>query len=157
MPDLPWLAGDQLAQRLSVSDLDWTAVDADPRLASIWSRRDDLLAALRSVPRVLSHGDFHIDHLVAGGETTAVLDWATLGISPVGADLAHLALSTLDDLVADYLAGLDDRFDAEAVRAGYRTTVALTGASRIHWMLSRGMAVPQRYAEFVINEAGTGG
>jgi hypothetical protein len=48
--DLPWLAGHQLAQRLAISDLDWNAVDADSRLASIWSQRDSLLAALRSLP-----------------------------------------------------------------------------------------------------------
>ena len=104
-------------------------------------------------PEVLSHGDFHIGHLVAADDATVVLDWATLGISPVGADLAHLALSTLDDLVADYLVGLADRFDPEVVRVGYRTTVALTGASRIHWMLSRGAPVPRGYAEFVIDQA----
>jgi hypothetical protein len=152
-PDLPWLAGHQLAQRLAVSDLDWTAVDADSRLVSIWSHRHDLLAALRSVPKVLSHGDFHIGHLVAADEATVVLDWATLGIGPVGADLAHLALSTLDDLVADYLAGLEGRFDPAAVRVGYRTTVALTGASRTHWMLSRGVPVPDGYVDFVIDQA----
>jgi phosphotransferase family enzyme len=153
VPDLPWLAGHQLAQRLAVSELDWNAVDANPRLASVWSRRHDLLADLRSVPEVLSHGDFHIGQLVATDGLTVVLDWATLGVSPVGADLAHLALSTLDDLVADYLAGLAGRFDPDAVRAGYRTTLALTGASRIHWMLSGGMPVPRGYAEFVIGSA----
>ncbi len=154
VPDLPWLAGHQLAQRLAVSHLDWAAVDADARLASIWSRRHDLLAALRSVPTVLSHGDFHIGHLVAADDATVVLDWATLGVGPVGADLADLALSTLGDLVADYLVGLEDRFDADVVRVGYRTTVALTGASRVHWMLSRGVPVPHGYADFVVDQAG---
>lgn len=153
VPDLPWLAGHQLAQRLAVSDLDWAAVDADPRLASIWSQRDDLLAELRYVPEVLSHGDFHIGHLVAADEVTVVLDWATLGVSPVGADLAHLALSTLEDLVADYVLGLDGRVDARAVRVGYATTLALTGASRAHWMLSRGVPAPEGYVEFVIDQA----
>jgi hypothetical protein len=82
-----------------------------------------------------------------------VFDWATLGVSPVGADLAHLALSTLDDLVADYLVGLEGRFDPAAVRAGYRTTLALTGASRVHWMLSRGVPVPQGYEDFLLDQA----
>jgi len=153
VPDLPWLARHQLAQRLAVSDLDWAAVDADARLASIWSRRRELLAGLRSVPDVLSHGDFHIGQLVAADETTMVLDWATVGISPVGADLAHLALSTLDDLISEFLVGLAGRFDPEVVRVGYRATLALTGASRVHWMLSRGMPVPQGYADFVADQA----
>lgn len=83
-----------------------------------------------------------------------VLDWATLGVGPLGADLAHLALSTLDDLVADYLIGLEDRFDAEVIRVGYATTVALTAASRVHWMLSRGVPVPRGYVDFVVDQAG---
>lgn len=152
-PDLPWLAGHQLAQRVAVTDLDWSAVDADPRLASIWSRRHDLLAALRTVPGVLSHGDFHIEHLVAGGAVTTVLDWATLGVGPVGADLAHLALSTLEDLVADYLSGMAGRFDADAVRVGYAATLALTASSRVHWMSSRGLPVPPGYLDFAIDQA----
>jgi hypothetical protein len=82
-----------------------------------------------------------------------VLDWATLGIGPVGADLAHPALSTLDDLVADYLVGLAGRFDPVVVRIGYRTTVALTGTSRVHWMRSRGVPVPQGYEDFVVDQA----
>lgn len=151
--ELPWLAGHQLAQRLAVTELDWSAVDADPRLASIWSRRHDLLAALRSAPEVVSHGDFHIGHLIAADEATMVLDWATLGVSPVGADLAHLGLSTLESLLADYLMGLAGHFDPEVVRAGYATTVALTGASRAHWMLSRGVPVPPGYIDFVIDQA----
>jgi hypothetical protein len=152
-PELSWLAGHQLAQRVAAGDLDWAAVDADARLAAIWSRRHELLAALRPVPRVLSHGDYHLGHLVAAGASTVVLDWATLGVAPVGADLAHLALSVLDDLVPDYLAGLHNRFDARAVQLGYRVTLALTGASRVHWMLSRGVPVPDRYADFVIDQA----
>jgi hypothetical protein len=152
--ELPWLAGHQLAQRLAVSELDWSAVDADPRLASIWSRRHDLLATLHSVPGVLSHGDFHTGHLIAADEATVVLDWATLGVSPVGADLAHLGLSTLEDLVADYLVGLAGHFDPKVVRVGYATTVALTGASRVHWMLSRGVPVPPGYTDFVTHQAG---
>lgn len=153
IPDLPWLAGRQLAQRIAASDLDWSEVDADPRLAMIWARRHELLAELRHVPAVLSHGDFHIGNLVAVGATTVVLDWATLGISPVGADLAHLALSTLDDLVDSYLAGLASRFDPGAVHIGYRATVALTGASRAHWMLSRGVPIPDGYVDFVAAHA----
>ncbi|WP_027346793.1 phosphotransferase [Hamadaea tsunoensis] len=102
-------------------------------------------------PGVLSHGDFHIGQLVAAGPDTVVLDWATLGISPIGADLAHLALSTLTDPVADYLSAHPE--NAAAVRLGYRTTVALTGTSRLHWMLSRGVPIPDGYADFVLEAA----
>jgi aminoglycoside phosphotransferase (APT) family kinase protein len=147
--DLPWLAGHQLAQRVAASELDWAEIDGDPRLAAIWARRHELLARLRDVPTVLSHGDFHLGNLIAAGDTTVALDWGTFGVAPAGTDLAHLALSTLHDLVADYLRGLDGHVDAAAVRTGYGTTVALTGASRMHWMRSRGLQVPAGYADFV--------
>ncbi|WP_143234727.1 phosphotransferase [Paractinoplanes atraurantiacus] len=49
--------------------------------------------------RPMSHGDLHIRNLVAGGETTTVLGWGTAGAAPLGADLAHLALSTGADLL----------------------------------------------------------
>jgi hypothetical protein len=32
-------------------------------------------------------------------------------------------------------------------------TLALTGASRVHWMLSRGIEPPPGYVEFVVAEA----
>ncbi|WP_063828714.1 aminoglycoside phosphotransferase family protein [Actinopolymorpha alba] len=151
IPELPWLAGHQLAQRIAVSELDWTTVPADPRLVALWSRRHELLAKLRGVPTVLSHGDFHAGNLRACADTedTVVFDWGTLGISPVGADLAHLALSSFDDLVDDYLAGAAGWFASDSVRTGYEVTLALTGASRLHWMLSRGVPVPDGYADFV--------
>jgi hypothetical protein len=152
IPDLPWLAGHQLAQRIALSNLDWARVDADPRLAAIWARRHELLAELRVVPNVLSHGDFHADNLVAAGDTTVVLDWGTIGVGPAGADLAHLALSALDDLFTDYLAGLAGCFDPALVRLGYRTTLALTAASRVHWMLSRDLALPVGYVDFVFGQ-----
>lgn len=147
IPDVPWLAGHQLAQRIAVSDLDWAG--ADPRLAAVWARREELLDSLADVPRVLSHGDFHAEHLIAHGDCTVVLDWGTLGVSPVGADLAHLVLSTGREVLDDFLAGLGGAFPAQAVRTGYRVTLALTAVSRIHWMLSRGMEVPTAYLEAV--------
>jgi hypothetical protein len=155
IPKVDWLTGHQLAQRITAKELDWRLVDADPRLAGIWARRFELLAELEGVPRVLSHGDFHRDHLIAAADTTVVLDWATLGMSPVGADLAHLALSTLEDLWEPYLAGLGGRFDAEAVRVGYQITLALTGTSRVHWMRSRGVEeLPEAYEDFVLRASG---
>ena len=155
VPDVSWLSGHQLAQRLEVTSLDWDAVPADPRLRAVWARRGELMAALDAVPMVLSHGDFHAGNLVARDGTTVVLDWATFGVAPVGADLAYLALSTLTDPVPAYLdAGRMDAAgtDAAAVRLGYRVTLALTGASRAHWMVSNGIPVPAGYVEFVLAE-----
>jgi hypothetical protein len=106
VPDVPWLGGHQLAQRIDASALDWSSVRADPRAVALWDARDGLLAALSDVPVVLSHGDFHHGNLRTDGPDTVVFDWGTLGLAPVGADLAHLALSTQQDLQDEYLAGL---------------------------------------------------
>ena len=32
---------------------------------------------------------------------------------------------------------------------GYQTTLALTGASRLHWMLANNVEVPDDYVDFV--------
>jgi aminoglycoside phosphotransferase (APT) family kinase protein len=150
--DRPWRAGNQLAQRLAVTELSWDGVDVDHRLAVIWQRRRELLSIVESLPVVISHGDFHAGNLIADGERTVALDWAAFGAAPVGADLAHLALSVADDVSVAYLSGLDGRFDPAAVLLGYRVTLALTGVSRIHWMVSNGVPVPAGYQEFVLDQ-----
>jgi hypothetical protein len=157
IPDVAWLAGHQLAQRVGERDLDWSAVDsavdADSRLRRIWNRRTELLASLDEVPRVLTHGDYHRGNLVATDPaTTVAYDWAGLGAAPVGADLAHLALSALgrgDDLLDGYLDGLGGRFEPALVGRGYRVTVALVGAGRTHWMHRYGVRIPAGYVDFV--------
>ena len=132
-----WHVQDQLAQRLAVSDLDWSAVDIAPGLAAIWNQRQALMARLDALPRCITHGDFSIGNLRVrrcdGG--VVVIDWATLGFSPVGFDLAHLALAGLNaELLPIYLEGLQSRYDPDDVGLGYRTAVSLIGASRAHWM-----------------------
>jgi hypothetical protein len=149
LPQVPWLAGHQLAQRIAERELDWSAVDADPALGEIWARRDDLLEALGLVPSVLSHGDFHPGNLIADGAGTVALDWAAFGVAPVGADLAHLALGTLRDQLPFYLKGSGGRFAIGDVILGYRVTLALTGAARVHWMLTNGIPLPGDYVRFV--------
>jgi hypothetical protein len=145
LPGIPWPAGHQLAEQ----DLDWSAVDADPALSEIWSRRDDLLEALGLVPSVLSHGDFHPGNLIAAGDDTIALGWGAFGVAPVGADLAHLALGTLRDQLPFYLKGSGGRFAIGDVILGYRVTLALTGAARVHGMLSNGIPLPSDYVRFV--------
>jgi hypothetical protein len=149
-PDEPWLARHQLAQRLAVIDLDWSAVDVDPRLPSIWAERNAYLGALDGIPFGITHGDFGMGNLRTDGADVVALDWATLGISPVGTDLAHLALAAADDgVVAEYLDGLGGRYCRNDVELGFRATVALVGTSRIHWMTTRSIPVSAAYVEFV--------
>lgn len=149
VPDVPWLSGHQLAQRIEASALDWAAVHADSRAAILWDARHTLLADLADVPMVLSHGDFHQGNLRTDGSDTVVLDWGTLGLAPVGADLAHLALSSQQDLHEEYLAGQCGTLEEDLVMLGYRATLALVGASRVHWMLSTGIDVPEGYVDFL--------
>jgi hypothetical protein len=146
--DRPWLARDQLGQRLAVTDLDWSTVDADPRVVRLWSRRQDLCDALSRVPLVRSHGDYGIGNLVARNGDTVALDWATFGWEPVGFDLAHLALSTGRDPTGPYLAATS--LPAPVVRRGFLAAIQLIGASRLHWMLSRGQPVPDRYVDLIV-------
>jgi len=145
-----WHVQDQLAQRLAVSDLDWSAVDSAPGLAAIWNRRPALMERLDALPRCITHGDFSMGNLRVDDRCVVVIDWATLGFSPVGFDLAHLALAGLNaDLLPIYLEGLQSRYDPDDVRLGYRTAVSLIGASRAHWMAIRAIPLPAGYADFV--------
>ncbi|AQZ61600.1 unnamed protein product [[Actinomadura] parvosata subsp. kistnae] len=120
VPEVPWLGGHQLAQRVRATT--WTPVAADPRIERLWRRRDELLALLARLPVVLSHGDFSAGNIIAAPGltsgtdaptaptvpgTTVLLDWATLSAGPVGADLAALALSTFTDPLDAYLAGAE--------------------------------------------------
>jgi hypothetical protein len=154
VPDVAWLGGHQLAQRIATSDLDWSAVDVPERLRRIWERREHLLAALDAVPVVVCHGDFHTGNLIAAPGVTVVLDWGTLAAGPAGADLAHLALSTGEDLLGPYLDGLDSRFDAALVARGYHVTMALTAAGRAHWMRERDLPVPASYTSLALSGSG---
>lgn len=151
-PQFSWLAGHQLAQRVAVTNLNWTETDVDPEFAAIWSRRHRMLDELRDAPDALCHGDFHAGNLLSSAGTTVAFDWNTIGKAPVGADLAHLALSCQQDLVDDYLAGLGAAYDTSAVLLGYRTTLALTAASRLHWMWTRRIPIPPGYQDFALSQ-----
>jgi hypothetical protein len=146
--DRPWLAMDQLGRRLDAGDLDWTAVDADRRAVQLWERRHEYYERLRDLPKVLSHGDFSLGNLVAhAGETVVAFDWATFGWEPIGFDLAHLALSAMDDPVPAYQTAAPQH--AELADVGYRCALAVIGASRVHWMLSRSVDLPSPYVDFL--------
>ena len=146
----PWHVHDQLAQRLAVSDLDWSAVDIAPGLATIWNERQALMARLDTLPQGITHGDFSLGNLRVDDGGVVAIDWATLGVSPVGFDLAHLALGGLnEDLLPMYLEGLQSRYDPDDVRLGYCTAVSLVGASRAHWMAMRSIPLPAGYADFI--------
>ena len=146
--DQSWLARDQLGRRLQATRLDWYNVDADPRMVDLWEDRHELYDRLAHLPLVLSHGDYSTGNLVAQGFDTVALDWATVGWEPVGFDLAHLALSTGEDPTGAYLAATPLSHPPE-VTFGFAAALVIIGASRVHWMLSQGLDLPEWYVEFV--------
>lgn len=147
-PDLPWLTSNQLLDRVAARDLDWTIVNADPRLQRVWEGRHRLLTRLEEVPLAPSHGDFSHGNLRATARGTIALDWAAVGHAPLGADCATLALSVDEPVLEPYRSALPGHVRGAASR-GYHVTFALTGAGRIHWMLCRGLDVPDGYTDAV--------
>lgn len=154
VPDVPWLARHQLAQRIAVTTLDWTGLDVDPRLIALWDRREELLAELAALPATVVHGDFSTGNLYAVDQrTTVAIDWATFGVGPVGADVAALTLSTGTDHLEAYVTGLDGAISRDAVERGYRVALGLTHASRTHWALTQGLAADPTLIDLVLGIA----
>lgn len=146
--DRAWMARDQLGRRLEVSSLDWGLVDADPRAVRLWERLAQWYDALNELPIVRSHGDYSLGNLVAQGGEVVALDWATFGWEPLGFDLAHLGLSSGRDPRPAYPASANG-WKPRQVAQGFAAAVAIVGSSRVHWMLSAGLEVPDWYVDFL--------
>ncbi|HEY1135350.1 MAG TPA: phosphotransferase [Nocardioides sp.] len=147
VPDVPWLARQQLRARLDRvawrggwRTLGRTSIaDAADRL---WARRGTLLDHLDALPQVLQHGDPVPANLTARtGDDVLALDWASLGTGPVGGDLGYFALTVpeslevlLDAYVAALPAGLATRDEA---LLGARVTIVYTALNRAEWALAR--------------------
>lgn len=156
-PAVGWLAGDQLRQRVERTDATGglPAVGfPDPlrllrsSLDRLWGRRYELIGGIGAT--ALCHGDTNAGNLFGapGGGDTVALDWATLGVSLPGFDLAHLVLGAPErvharnhpaaggPLAAAHLAALGVG-RAAAARAGFAVSYALVAVSRLHWYLAR--------------------
>jgi hypothetical protein len=150
LPDAGWLARDQLRRRLDRVALrgGWTAL-ARTTVADVadhlWRRRGQHLDSLDALPQVAQHGD-PVPANLPGREDEAVLalDWSTLGLGPVGADLGYWALSAreeLDLLLDAYAAGLPTgSASREEARHGARVVAVYTVLTRADWALSRVVA-----------------
>ncbi len=156
VPALPWLA--RRRARTWVNLIPWRDLPWDhpqvraryPRPEANAFRRlllesERFLAQLDRLPQTICHGDTYPTNfkarVAAGTEPqTVALDWALMGIAPVGDDLgqlvfgAHTNLSTTprEDvdaaLFVGYLAGLRDSgctLDRRTVRLGYTASAAL--------------------------------
>jgi hypothetical protein len=115
--------------------------DVAGSIARLWREREQWLTFLDRLPHTLCHQDAFRRNLVArdrpdGEAETVAVDWAFVGISPLGSELAPLIEASvaflevapadtreLERLVVDgYLAGLDDAGwtgDPELVWLGY--------------------------------------
>lgn len=129
--------------------------EASAMMRRLWDARVALLDVLDRTPQTLCHGDTHRHNLRArqepdGSDATVAIDWAALSVGPIGADLTDLAIGALtgpmefrsptlvDALYAAYLDGLRAsgwRGEAGEARLGYAATMALAGATRLHWTL----------------------
>jgi hypothetical protein len=152
LPDEPWLARNQLRDRLRLVEHrgGWptlartTVADVADRL---WHRRGHLLGALDALPQVAQHGDPTPGNLHAHDARGVIaLDWATLGTGPVGGDLGYWSLSAreeFDPLVEAYAAALPAGLAGDdEVLLGARVTAVYTALTRAEWALARAAAGP---------------
>ena len=123
------------------------------------------LAKLDSLPETLSHGDTYPTNFMSridksGREQTVALDWALLGLQPLGYDLGQFvfgAISSLksvereeiiDSLFEAYVQGLRDEgvsLEMELVRYGFVVSAALrVGLFQLYLL---GQAIEQPGAE----------
>lgn len=143
----PWLARNQLRDRLARVERygGWqtlartTVADVADHL---WSRREELLAAVDALVQVPQHGDAVPANLLGrSGDDVVAIDWGTLGTGPVGADLGYFALSAreeLEPLVDAYLLGLPDGLATrDEVTLGARVAAVYTVLNRAEWALAR--------------------
>ena len=143
-----FLTSDQLRQRLARTERragGWptlartTAADVADHL---WTRREEFLDLLDALPQVPQHGDPSHDNIPGRlGDDAVAIDWATLGVGPVGGDLGHFSLAAREDLeplLDAYLVGLPDGLASpDDVLLGARTTAVFTALGRAEWALAR--------------------
>lgn len=143
----PWLARGQLRDRMARVERrgGWptlartTVADVADHL---WRRRAALLDELDALPQVTQHGDPGPANL-PGREADDVLavDWGSVGLGPVGADLGLYMLGAREEfepLLDAYLLGLPEGVATRDQAAqGARVTAVLTALSRAEWALAR--------------------
>ena len=120
--------------------------DAGSKALRLLAEREYFLSALANLPQTLCHFDAFRRNLFArhgqGRDETVLIDWASVGQGPIGADIVALVwvslcfvevssadASMLDRIVyAGFLSGLHDagwEGDERLVRLGYTAAIAL--------------------------------
>ncbi|WP_137291940.1 phosphotransferase [Nocardioides dongxiaopingii] len=151
LPRPRFLAQDLLRQRLARTERragGWptlartTAADVADHL---WSRRGSFLDLLDALPAVAQHGDpSHVNVPGRDGDDAVAIDWATLGLGPVGCDLGYFSLTAREEfepLLDAYLVGLAGgpmgHVDRDDVVLGARVSAVYTAFTRAEWALAR--------------------
>lgn len=157
IPAIPWLSQGRNRQWVTPPAI-WQAIPWDHPLvlrryptngANTFRRmlleNECFLSRLDHLPRTLCHGDtyptnFMIRFLADGNQQTVLLDWALLGIQPLGDDLGQLVFGAqmnlqetrsediTDALFENYLDGLREygcQLDPRLVRFGFVASAAL--------------------------------
>ena len=116
VPPAPWLAREQFSQRIRAVERGggWATLARTPVAdlsEALWGRRAAVEERLGRIPTVLQHGDPVPSNLRGrqGGDVVAI-DWSTVGVGAVGADLGYLSLSVPEDFEAlheAYVGALD--------------------------------------------------
>jgi len=126
------------------------------KVMRLWSEREAFLVVLDSLPPTLCHYDAFRRNLFARRvdqqDQTVLIDWAFLGMGPLGAEIVSLVWVTLvfcdfdagmakdlsDTVFSAYMNGLRDagwRGDEQQVRLGYTAAMALRRLGTIGYML----------------------
>ncbi|HET7432546.1 MAG TPA: phosphotransferase [Nocardioides sp.] len=108
----------------------------------LWKHRLGWLDRFEALPEVPQHGDPNAVNLPGRiGDDVLAIDWATLGVGPVGADLGLFSLTSREEfepLLDAYLLGLPDGLaERDEVLLGVRVSAAYTAMSRAEWALAR--------------------
>ncbi len=148
LPRPKFLASDVLRDRLTRTERragGWPTL-ARTTVADIaehlWTRRASFLDTLDSLPQVPQHGDPTLANVPGRrGDDALAIDWATLGVGPVGGDLGFLALSAregFEPLLDAYLMGLPSAVaSADDALLGAQVTAVYTALGRAEWALAR--------------------
>jgi hypothetical protein len=165
--DRPWLSHGWIPAHLRRRDLINSRTLADPR----WSRlfeagipqsvhdavRDrvtdpaTITRLLDELPQLLTHYDFHHMNLGRVGDQIVIIDWATVGLGPVGHDVGFMLVDQGPELgdalpqdweqlvitYADALAHADSKIN----RAEVERSVAISNVLRHGWVIDHVLAL----------------
>ena len=148
LPRTRFLAGDLLRHRLARTE---HRAGGWPTLArttvadvadALWSRRETFLRTLDALPQVPQHGDPTLANVPGRrGDDAVAIDWATVGVGPVGADLGYFSLGAREEfepLLDAYLMGLEPTVAGRAdALLGAQIMAVYTGLGRAEWALAR--------------------